>query len=174
MKLKRLLGAEDGWGAAIGVLLLLGFGLSILFFSVAGLREASRLEPEERGCAAWLADTSGPRWVKLVGCSLDVSAASPSADGGVLVPFFGEGSPRGVLATSDQRLLALMITDGGLPAVISGYASGEKTGDAVVLEQGKQPPRLKVLLGLVVGLIAVALVVRSMFMRYLVDRDSSL
>lgn len=172
MNFKRLVGAENGWGAAIGMLLLLGFGLSVLFISVAGMAEASRLKPEEKGCAAWLADSSGARWVKLVGCQLDVSAAQSSGDGGVLVPLFVGDSTRGILATSDQGLLALM--DGGVSHTVSGYVEPAKDSDRVVLTQGKQPPRLKVVFGLVAGLIAVALVVRSMFMRYLVDRDSSL
>lgn len=163
MKLKRLLGAEHGWGAASGTLLLLGFGLALLFYSVAGLAEASRLKPEERGCAAWLADSSGPRWVKLVGCKLELS--SPTViDGGVFIQM-GAG---GVLVSTDQQFRALL--DGGAEGPITGYAS---TGGPR-LEQGKQPPRLQTLFGLVVGLIAVALTVRSMFVRYLVDRDSSL
>lgn len=203
MHLKRLLGAEHGWGGATGTLLLLGFGLAILFISVAGLREASRLAPEERGCAAWLADPSGARWVRLVGCKLDLGARPRG--GGSFIPLFAGDAPsapvRAVLAPSDSDLLALM---DGLdrvgseqeaqaylvanaarlePKTLSGYVVPVKSGaalgvsaseDAVVLAQGKQPPRGNTLVGLVVGLIAVALVVRSLFLRYLVERDSSL
>ena len=133
MNLKRLLGAEHGWGGAAGTLLLLVAGLGILLFSVADLSEASRLKPVERGCAAWLKDSSGPKWVTLVGCQVET-------DGGVSLG--GEGS-------------------------VSGYVKGG------VLTPGAQPPRKNVLVGLVVGLIAVALAVRSMFMRYLVERDST-
>jgi hypothetical protein len=228
MKLKQLLGADNGWGGAMGTLLLLGFGLFILFVSVADLKEASRIKPEERGCEEWLADSSGARWVTLVGCKLDLSEAASrkwkgwrsTKDGGLsgqhymelFIPIFtGEapsGPPRAVLASTDADLLALM--DGidrlGSPEEVEAYLQGngatlEKllepktlTGyvepvksvssrsalgvltadDAVVLEQGRQPPRANALFGLVIGLIAVALVVRSMFLRYLVDRDSTL
>ncbi len=134
MNLKRLLGAENGWGGAAGTVLLLVAGLSLLLFSVAGLSEASRLKPVERGCSEWLKDSSGPRWVTLVGCKAE-------ADGGVSLA--GEGSVTGCF-------------EGG------------------VFAPGAQPPRKNVLVGLIVGLIAVALAVRSMFMRYLVERDSSL
>lgn len=228
MKLKRLLGAENGWGGAMGTLLMLGFGLFVLFISVADLREASRIKPVERGCTEWLADPSGARWVSLVGCKLDLTEAASRKwkgsrsmrDGGVsgehsmelLIPIFVGDAPvsplRGVVATTDKELLTLM--DGidrlGSPEEVEAYlainkATMEKflepktlTGyvepvksvaawsalgvitaeDAVVLEQGRQPPRMNALFGLIVGLIAVALVVRSMFMRYLVDRDASL
>ena len=74
--LKRWLGAEDGWGAATGLILLLGFGVFVLFVSVADLREAARIVPEQRTCESWLADPSGARWVKLTGCKLDLSAAA--------------------------------------------------------------------------------------------------
>ncbi|MDP1823580.1 MAG: hypothetical protein Q8L48_10065 [Archangium sp.] len=228
MNFKRLIGAENGWGGPLGTLLLLGFGLFFLFISVADLREASRLKPEERGCAAWLADPSGARWVTLVGCKLDLGAAASrkwkgwrsTKDGGVsgqhymelFIPLFAgdapSGPPRGVLATSDKDLLALMDGIDRLgspeevqayllanaatldkllePKTLTGYVEPVKSvasrsaldvitsEDAVVLEQGKRPPRANALFGLVVGLIAVALVVRSVFMRYLVERDSSL
>lgn len=201
MHLKRLLGAEHGWGGAMGTLLLLGFGLVILFISVAGLREASRLAPEERGCAAWLADPSGARWVRLVGCKLDLGAR---AKGEPFIPLFAADAPsapvRAVLEPSDSDLLALR---DGLDRLgseqeaqayllanaarlelktLSGYVEPLKRvaalgvsapEDAVVLVQGKQPPRGTTLLGLGVGLIAVALVVRSLTLRYLVERDST-
>ena len=228
MKLKRLFGADNGWGGAMGTLLLLGFGLFILFVSVADLKEASRIKPEERGCQEWLADPSGARWVTLVGCKLDLAAAASrkwkgwrsTKDGGVsgahymelFLPIFtGDaptGPPRGVVASTDKELLAMMDAIDRLgspeeveayllantaslqnllePKTLTGYVEPVKSvaarsalgvltaEDAVVLEEGRQPPRANALFGLVVGLIAVALVVRSMFLRYLVDRDSTL
>lgn len=204
MNLKRLLGAENGWGGAAGTLLLLGAGLALLLVSVADLREAARLKPEERGCAEWLADPSGPRWVTLVGCKLDLSAAASRMwkgwrsvkDGGVsgehhlelFVPIFAGDAPvvppRGVLATTDQPLIDLMDgLDRFEPKTLTGYVVPGKSlaarsalsaitaEDAVVLQQGRQPPRANALLGLVMGLIAVALAVRSMFRRYLVERE---
>lgn len=135
MKLKRLLGAENGWGGAAGTLLLLFAGLGLLSFSVVDLTEASRLKPVERGCSDWLKDSSGPKWVTLVGCQLE-------ADGGVSLGADG--------------------------SVVTGYVEGG------VLKPGGVPARKNVLIGLVAGLVAVALAVRSMFMRYLVERDSTL
>lgn len=203
MKLKRLLGAENGWGGAIGTLLLLGFGLFVLLVNVAELREASRVKPEERGCTEWLANPSGAKWVTLIGCKLDLAvAASPKWKGSRAIPLFvGDPMtpPRAVLATSDTELLA--VVDGAAqlgspeeaaaflqshaapPKSLTGYVEPAKSvaalqglaaDDAVVLKQGQQPQRLQTLFGMLVGLVAVALVVRSMFMRYLVDRDSSL
>lgn len=134
MNLKRLLGADNGWGGAAGTLLLLVAGLGLLLFSVAGLSEASRLKPVERGCSEWLKDPSGPKWVTLVGCQLD-------ADGGVAI--------------------------GAQGALVTGYVEDG------LLNPGAQPQRKNVLIGLLVGLVAVALAVRSMFMRYLVERDST-
>lgn len=125
MNLKRLLGAEDGWGGAAGTLLLFGFGLFVVFVSLADLREAARLEPFERACDEWLVDPSGPRWVKLNGCRLDLSAAASRRwkgfisvrDGGVSgekflelfvpigVDITSQEAPRAVLATTDKALL---------------------------------------------------------------------
>ncbi len=225
--LKKLLGMENGWGGAAGTLLMLGFGLFVLFVSVADLREAARLKPEERTCASWLADPSGPRWVSLTGCKLDLTEAASRKwkgwvslrDGGVsgekfielFVPLFaGEsptGPPRAVLATTDKDLLKLMDGINQLspdlvgsylashasefeaqlePKVLTGYVEPVKSvasrsalgvitaEDAVVLEQGRQPPRANAIFGLVVGLFFVALGVRSMAMRFLVERDSTL
>ena len=73
--LKRWLGT-DGWGAVMGTLLLLGFGLFVIFISAADLREAARTEPVERTCASWLADPSGARWIRLSGCRLDLAEAA--------------------------------------------------------------------------------------------------
>lgn len=125
MNWKRVLGAEEGWGAAAGTLMLLGFGLFVLFISVADLREAARLAPVERACDEWLANPAGPRWVQLTGCKLDLASAASRRwkgfvsikDGGVsgerflelFVPIVaGETSeerPRAVLATSEKALL---------------------------------------------------------------------
>jgi len=227
MNFKRLLGAENGWGGAAGTLLLLGGGLAILFVSVADLREAARIKPEERGCREWLADPSGPKWVTLVGCKLDLSAAASRKwkgwrsvkDGGLVgehylelfVPIFaGEvpvDPPRAVLATTDKPLLDLMDGIDRLPPeevqayllknasaletllepkTLTGYVEPVKSmaarsalnvitaEGAVVLEQGRQPARANALFGLVLGLLAVAMAVRSVFMRYLVERDSTL
>lgn len=225
MTLKRMLGAENGWGGAMGTVLLLGFGLFVLFISVADLREAARIRPVERGCTEWLADPSGARWVTLSGCKLDLTEAASRKwkgwrslrDGGVsgehymelFIPLFTGDEPmvppRGVVATTDKELLTLMdgidrlanpdeveaylqLNQAAIdkllePRTLTGYVEPVKSvaarsalgvltaDDAVVLEQGRQPPRMNALFGLVVGLIAVALVVRSMFMRYLVDRE---
>lgn len=225
MTLKRMLGAENGWGGAMGTVLLLGFGLFVLFISVADLREAARIKPVERGCTEWLADPSGARWVTLSGCKLDLTEAASRKwkgwrslrDGGVsgehymelFIPLFTGDEPvvppRGVVATTDKELLTLMdgidrlanpdevdaylqLNQAAIdkllePRTLTGYVEPVKSvaarsalgvltaDDAVVLEQGRQPPRMNALFGLVVGLIAVALVVRSMFMRYLVDRE---
>jgi hypothetical protein len=45
--------------------------------------------------------------------------------------------------------------------------------DAVVLEQGRDPPRANAVFGLVVGLVCVALGLRPMFRRMMVERDIS-
>jgi hypothetical protein len=227
MNFKRLLGAENGWGGAAGTLLLLGGGLAILFVSVADLTEAARIKPVERGCQEWLADPSGPKWVTLVGCKLDLAEAASRKwkgwrsvkDGGLVgehylelfVPIFaGEAPvqpPRAVLATTDKPLLDLMDGIDRLapeevqayllenstaleallePKTLTGYVEPIKSmasrsalnvitaEGAVVLEQGRQPARANALFGLVLGLIAVAMSVRSVFMRYLVERDSTL
>ena len=62
--------------------------------------------------------------------------------------------------------------DGGVSLAGEGSVTGYFEGG--VFAPGVQPARKNVLIGLIVGLIAVALAVRSMFMRYLVERDSSL
>ena len=168
MNLKRLLGAEHGWGGAMGTVLLLGAGLFVLLVSVAELQEASRLKPEERGCTAWLADPSGAKWVTLVGCRLDVSNATVGLSRGTAeysIPLFTGDAP-------PKPPRAVVLTLEPEPKTLTGYV--EKVDGQLVLRHGKQPPRLNVLLGLVMGLIAVALAVRSMFLRYLVDRDSAL
>ena len=94
------------------------------------------------------------------------------------------GSPEEVEAyllantTAMQKLLEPRALTGyvePVKSVAARSALGVLTAeDAVVLEEGRQPPRANALFGLIVGLIAVALVVRSMFLRYLVDRDATL
>jgi hypothetical protein len=161
VKLKRLLGAENGWGGAAGTLLLLGFGAVLLVFGVAGLRDAARVKPEERVCADWLANPSGAKWVTLTGCTLDVAQAR-AEEGRVLVPIAGGG----LLSTTDTELLALK--DAAESKPLTGlFESG-------VLVQSKQPERAKTVVSLLVGLVAIALVVRSVFMRFLIERDSTL
>jgi hypothetical protein len=227
LSLKKLLGAEDGWGVAAGTLLLLGFGLFVLFVSLADLKEASRLQPVERGCSEWLSDPSGARWVKLVGCKLDFASASSRKwrgfvtpkDGGtgaeryleLFVPIVAgdvpDDPPRAVLATRDEATLDFVngierLAPEDVPAYLEknratidaivepktlvGYVEPMKSlasrsalgqlmaPEAVVLEQGRQPPRANALFGLLIGLVSIALVSRSVFRRWLVERDSSL
>lgn len=226
--LKRLLGidADGGWGAAAGTLLILGFGLFVLFVSVSDLREAARIAPEKRTCGSWLADPRGARWVELSGCKLDLASAASRKwkgwlsvrDGGVsgakylelFIPIVNDqpvDPPRAVLATQDAELLALI---DGIDAVppdevdayldahgaafrallspekLTGYVEPVKSlasrsaltqitaEDAVVLEHNRQPPRANAIFGVVVGLFCIAMAVRTMARRYLVDRDSAL
>ncbi|MFZ5441689.1 MAG: hypothetical protein ACOZQL_16930 [Myxococcota bacterium] len=157
--LKRLLGAEDGWGAALGLLLLLGFGLFILFISVADLREAARSTPEERTCEAWLRDPSGARWVTLTGCRLHLAEAVSRRwkgwlglrDGGVsgahhlelFVPLYVGDTPTervsGVLATSSPALLGLLDGIDRLPPQeVEGYLQAHAAEFEAVLS----PPKL--------------------------------
>lgn len=224
--MRRLFGTE-GWGAATGVMLLVGFGVFVLFVSLADLREAARVKPEVRSCEAWLQDPSGARWVTLTGCKLDLSAAASRKwkgwisvrDGGTsgarflelyipIAAHVGDAlPPKGVLATTDAKLLALVDgMDGIKPEDVEAYLSAHEaefqtllnppdlTGyveplksmssrtalgelaaaDAVVLEQGREPARANSLFGLVVGLVCIALGVRSVGRRLLIDRDSSL
>lgn len=223
-KLGRLLGADEGWGGALGTLLLLGSGVFILFISMADLREAARLEPVERGCAEWLADPSGARWVKLVGCRLDLREAASrkwkgwrsTRDGGVngehylelFIPVGVGEMPnqqvQAVVATSDKPLLDMMDTIDRLepaavdayleanadalrallePATLTGYVEPVKSlaarsalgvlmaSDAVVLEQGRRPPRANAIFGVVMGCLAVAWGVRTIVRRVLLMRE---
>lgn len=230
--LRRLLGIDSaGWGAATGTLLLLGFGLFTLFVSVADLREAARIAPEKRTCASWLKDPSGPRWVELSGCKLDLASAASRKwkgwlsvrDGGVtgakylelFIPIVAGGDdvgrqddpPVAVLATQNTELLALVDGIDAIPpeevgAYLDAHGSAFRTAlepekltgyvepvkslasrtaltsitaeNAVVLEQDKQPPRANALFGVVVGLFCIALAVRTMGRRYLVERDNTL
>jgi hypothetical protein len=227
LNLKRLLGAEDGWGGATGTVLLIGFGVVVLFVSIGDLREAARLKPEERSCESWLEDSSGARWVSLSGCKLELAEAASRRwkgwrsvrDGGVsgakylelFIPIYTgnqlDGPPKAVLATTDKELLALVDGIDQLapeevgaylqahgaafqallePKTLVGYVEPMKSlaarsalnvladESAVVLEQGRQPARANAVFGLVVGLFCVALGVRSIGRRVLIDRDSSL
>lgn len=185
MKLKRLLGAENGWGGAAGTLLLLVFGAFFLVVNIAGLSDAARVKPVERPCAEWLTNSSGVKWVTLTGCKLDVTQAR-AENGRVLVPIYVDGmTSRATLSSTDTELIALkdsvaalsaedakafMATHGAAaePKAISGYFESD------VLMQDKQPERGKTVFGLIVGLVAIALVVRTLFMRFLVERDSTL
>jgi hypothetical protein len=185
VKLKRLLGAENGWGGAAGTLLLLVFGAFFVIVGVAGMSDAARVKPMERTCAEWLTNSSGAKWVTLTGCKLDVTQAR-SEDGRVLVPIFVDGmTSRSMLSTQDTELIALKDSLATLPAeeaktflsthglaaqpqVLTGYF------ESGVLMQGKQPERTKTVVSLLVGLVAIALAVRSVFMRFLVERDSTM
>lgn len=143
----RLLGAQNGWGGALGLLLLLGGGLVFLAIGVMGLNEAARVAPVELECATVAAATSPPKWVRVVRCARDGLQLAP----GLTL------KPRGVEATGDA---------------FTGMLEGEV--GARVLHEGKAPQRGKTLVPLVLGLIAIALSVRTVFMRWLVERDASL
>ncbi len=185
MKLKRLLGAENGWGGAAGTLLLLVFGAFFVVVNVAGLSDAARVKPVERPCAEWLANSSGVKWVALTGCKLDVTQARSEA-GRVLVPIYVDGmTSRATLSSTDTELIALKDSLAALPVeeaktFMSTHGAAAQpqslTGyfESGVLMQGKQPERTKTVVGLLVGLVAIALVVRTLFMRFLVERDSTL
>lgn len=218
MDLKRLFGAEHGWTAVLGEVLLLGLGGFFLYVSIADLKEAARWDPVTRRCSEWLADPTGPRWVTLVDCQLDIAEAAsrrwkgwlPLGDGGVtgqrylelFVPLTSaEFAPKGmsaVLATSDSALLSLMdgidaVAPEAVPQYLEAHAAEfdavlrpkEITGyveplksmaartalktleleKAVILEQGKRPPRANALFGLVLGLIVVAVGIRGVARR---------
>ncbi|PZR14895.1 MAG: hypothetical protein DI536_08910 [Archangium gephyra] len=133
--LRRLLGIDDGWGGAIGLLLLLGFGLVFVGIGASRLTEASQRAPVELDCATLVSSTRPPKWVRAVNC---------------------EPLPAG-----------LRIEGEGFTGIV------EREGDGLVLHAGRGPERLKLLTPLFVGLVAVALAVRTMFRRWLVERDAS-
>lgn len=120
--LKRLLGLNEGFGSAAATLMLLGMGCTLIFFSSSALRDAAQLKPLERDCAEWIADPSGPRWLTLKGCKLDLSStvfrrfSTRQSDAGVdhrflelFVPLFTGDAvsdpPTAVLATQDAEIL---------------------------------------------------------------------
>ncbi len=227
MKVAHLLGGENGWGGAPAMLLLLAFGFFALFVSVADLREAARLAPQERDCSEWMAEPSGARWVSLSGCRLNLKEAASrrwkgwasTRDGGAIgarylelfIPLFvglqPDSPPRAVLATSDKALLSLMDMVDRLepeevpayleaneaawdavlaPAVLTGYVEPLQSlasrsaltvltvENAVVLEQGKEPPRANAVFGFVVGLIALTLSIRTIIRRAMMGPDEAL
>lgn len=133
--LRRLLGIDDGWGAAIGLLLLLGFGLVFTGIGAANMTEASQRAPVELECATLASSSKPPKWVRVVNC---------------------EPLPAG-----------LRIDGEGFTGMV------EREGDGLVLHAGRGPERLKLLTPLFVGLVAVALAVRTLFRRWLVERDAS-
>ena len=133
--LRRLLGIDDGWGGAIGLLLLLGFGLVFVGIGAANMSEASLRAPIELDCTTLASSTKPPRWVRVVNC---------------------EPVPSG-LRIDGEGFTGMVDRDGGV----------------LVLHAGKGPERLKLLTPLFVGLVAVALAVRTLFRRWLVERDAS-
>lgn len=155
--LKRLLGLEEGWSAAAVTLLSIGFGATLIFFASAHLRDAAQLQPAERGCAEWLADPSGPRWVTLTGCRLELGGAvfrrfsglRFAADAGtsqhfleLFVPLSAGGKvddpPRAVLATQDRELLAFIDGINQVPVdEVEGYLQAHATHSATLIEPVK-------------------------------------
>lgn len=134
--LRRLLGIDDGWGGAIGLLLLLGFGLVFVGIGAANMSEASLRAPIEVDCTTLASSTNPPKWVRAVNC---------------------EPVPNG-----------LRIEGEGFTGMV------ERDGEVRVLHAGRAPQRLKLLMPLFVGLVAVALAVRTLFRRWLVERDASI
>ncbi|MGV3625026.1 MAG: hypothetical protein ACO1OB_29670 [Archangium sp.] len=134
--LRRLLGIDDGWGAAIGLLLLLGFGLVFTGIGAANMNEASLRAPVELDCATLAASTTPPKWVRVINC--------------------------------DPIPPGLRIDGDGFTGMV------EREGELNVLHAGRAPERLKLLTPLFVGLVAIAMAVRTLFRRWLVERDASL
>lgn len=134
--LRRILGIDDGWGGAIGLLLLLGFGLVFIGVGVSNMNEASLRAPVVIECDGLVTNPKPPKWVTLVKC---------------------EPVPSGLRIDGDSFTGML-----------------EREGDGLVLHAGRSPERLKLLTPLFVGLFAVALAVRTLFRRWLVERDASL
>lgn len=143
--LKRLLGVEDGWGGAIGLLMLLGFGLVFVGIGAANLGEASQRAPVELTCDELVATPRPPKWVRVVKCR---------PEGHVLAPG--------------------LVLEGAAPEGDTFTGMLEAGGPSLVLHHGRAPERLKLLTPLFVGLVAVALAVRTRFRRWLVERDASL
>lgn len=151
-RLKRLLGAQDGWGSAVGTLLLFAVGLAFLVQGLLGLNDAARLAPVERACVDLAADPHPPRWVRVTKCSLDTSSGRAQLAPGLWL------QPAAAVAPSGTDFTGMLTTENG----------------ALVLLEGRVPERGKTLVSLLVGLVAIALTVRTLFMRWLVERDASL
>lgn len=197
MKLARLLGGELGWAGAVGTLLLAGFGLVLVVLGALDLRSVAVPKPEERGCPEWLADAKGPRWVALSGCRVQVAPVRTLG----ARRFVGLGERGGapvLLEVTEPGLVALVEKLGALPAaevgayvaahavdfeallaptVVSGWVApleGEPepvAPGAWVLVQGAQPPRGQVVLRVLVGIVALAVVLRPLGRRWLLERE---
>ncbi len=151
-RLKRVLGAQDGWGGAAGTLLLLVVGLVFLVQGLLGLNDAARLAPVERACAELSAEAHPPRWVRVTKCSLDTTAGRAQLAPGLWL------KPAAAVAPSGTDFTGMLVTEHG----------------ELVLHEGRVPERGKTLLSLFIGLVAIALTARTLFMRWLVERDASL
>ncbi len=69
--------ADFGRGAWLGVVLLFGTGVAFVAKSAPQFREALQLRPIERSCAGFLeAPVKPTRWVRVVGCDVDVDRAT--------------------------------------------------------------------------------------------------
>ena len=197
VRLLRLLGGDLGWAGVVGTLLLAGSGLVLVFLGALDLRHVAVPKPEERACAEWLADAAGPRWVTLTGC--EVAVLPVRAGGGRRFVGLGErGGAPVLLEVTDPSLRTLVETLGTLPPPdVEAYARAHAaefevlrrpkglTGwtsplaedveppapGAWVLVQGAQPPRGQVVLRVLVGIVALALALRSLGRRWLLERE---
>lgn len=155
---RRLFSAGQTAGT-LGWLLVLGAGVAVTAWNAPHLEMSLRGAPVERSCKAWLKDPSGPRWVTLTGCKLDLSAAAARRwkgfislrDGEVsgahyvqlYVPLAwmvgDESPPRGVLVTSEAGVLSLLQ---GLDDVSRDAAPGWLEAHADQLDAVLEPQRL--------------------------------
>jgi hypothetical protein len=197
VKLARLLGGDLGWAGAAGTLLLAGFGLVLVVLGALELRSVAVPKPEERGCEEWLAEVKGPRWVTLGGCRVEVAPVRTL--GARRFVSLGErgGAPM-LLEVTEPPLVALVEKLGALPAgevgayvaahaadfealvapkVVSGWAAPLEVAvepgapGAWVLVQGALPPRGQVVLRVLVGIVALAVVLRPLGRRWLLARE---
>lgn len=200
MKVLRLLGGDLGWGGAVGTLLLAGFGLVLVVLGVLDLRHVAVAKPAELDCAAWLADGAGPRWVTLTGCQVQVAPVRV-AGARRLVTLGARGGEPVLLEVTEPALAEVVTKLAGLPAaelaayvaahaadfdelvtpkVVTGWAAPldgavePAAPGAWVLVQGAQPPRGQVVLRLLVGIVALAMALRSLGRRYLVEREADM
>lgn len=132
----------------MGLVLLLGFGLVLTVEGARGLRDASLVAPAELRCADWLASAGGPAWVRLTDCHPDGDQLGTRAGRRVVV--------EGVVPDT---------------APLTGLAVDD--GEVVRLVVGASPQRIQVVLRLFLGLAAVALAVRPVVRRALLQRESS-